>query len=378
MTTDAQRSKLHVVAAALIACSLSVHLHAAEVPAQARVHAYLENLWRTKGTPAISIAIAVGGKLVFSEGAGDADLENLVPATGASVYNIGSVSKVMTAVAIMQLVESGKVSLDDPIQKYVPSFPQKDAPITIRHIMTHSSGIRHYLSTDFPGTEDGENMKRYTSLDEALKIFKDDPLLFPPGRYYSYSSYAVNLLQGVVEKASGVAFEDYMRQSVWSRAGMLSSSFDVPDRIVPHRARGYYVTDGKPRNNPYGDLTYKFASGGMISSAEDLVRFGVALNHGSLLSAKTIALMYAPVPPLQRYNGKEPPDALEFSQALMWRVFKDSHGRTFVNHCGTVQGYNACLVNYPSEDVVVAIMGNGYPLNPARNEAVALADMFLP
>jgi serine beta-lactamase-like protein LACTB len=365
-------------AVAMLAALAATAVSAAGPPPEAQAKAYLEELWRATGTPGISVAVARGGRLVFAEGVGFADLENMVPATASTVYNVGSVSKVMTAVAVMQLVEQGKVRLDDPIQTYVPAFPDKGSPITIRHIMTHTSGIRHYRSTDFPDSEDNENMKPVASLEEAIKIFKDDPLLFKPGEYYSYSSYAVNLLQGVVEKASGTSFEDYMRRHVWSPSGMFSSAFDIPARIVPHRARSYEVGNGQIRNYPYGDLTYKLASGGMLSSAEDLARFGAALNHGWLLKPETVALMYKPVGPFLRYQEKGPPQPLEFSQALLWRIFKDDAGRTFINHCGTVKGFNACLVNYPDQDVVVAILGNGDPVTPARRPAVAFAQLFLP
>jgi serine beta-lactamase-like protein LACTB, mitochondrial len=357
-------------------------LHAAVVSAAdptpaAKAKAYLDELLRTTGTPGVSVAVARNGTIVFSEGAGYADLENLVPATGTTVFNIGSISKAMTAVAILQLVENGKVALDDPIDKYVLSFPKKSKPITLRHILTHTSGIRHYRDGDFPDSPVNENLKPVATLDQAIKVFKDDPLLFEPGQYYFYSSYAVNLLQGVVEKASGISFEDYLRQHVWTPAGMLATSFDVPDRIVPHRARGYEVWKGKTTNFPYGDVSYKYASGGMISSAEDLVRFGVALDHGRLLKSETIKLMDTPMAGLQRFDPKGP-QPLDFGQALIWRIFTDESGRQFVNHCGTVKGFNACLVIYPDADVVAAILGNGDPVTPARKAAVAFAQMFLP
>ena len=351
---------------------------AAGPPPEAQAMAYLTEIWRSIGTPGISVAVAHKGRLVFSQGVGFADLENMIPANGSTAYNIGSVSKALTAVAVMQLVEQGKVGLDDPIQKYVPTFPDKGSIITVRHIMTHTSGIRHYRSTDFPDSVDNENMKPIASLEEGIKVFKDDPLLFKPGAHYFYSSYAVNLLQGVVEKASGMGFEDYMRKHVWEPTGMFNSAFDRPEQIVPRRARGYQIADGRTLNYPYGDLTYKFASGGMISSADDLARFGIALNHGALLKPETLALMYKPIDPVPRYQENGPPQPTEFSQALIWRILKDDAGRTFVNHCGTVKGFNACLVSYPEQDLVVAILANALPAAPARREAVAIAQFFLP
>jgi CubicO group peptidase (beta-lactamase class C family) len=173
----------------LAALSLLVLLRSAALaapPPEAQAAAYLEQVWRSSGAPGVSAAVALRGKLVFAHGVGFADLENLVPATSSTVYNIGSISKVNTAVAVLQLVEQGKVHLDDPIQTYVPSFPDKGSPITLRHILTHTSGIRHYLPTDFDSQE--ENTKPVASLAEAIQVFKDDPLLFQPGQYYSYSS----------------------------------------------------------------------------------------------------------------------------------------------------------------------------------------------
>jgi len=346
-------------------------------PAAARAAERLDSTWRSHGAPAFSEAVALEGRIVFSAGRGLADLESQVPADGITVYDIGSVSKVHTAVAVMQLVEQGKVSLEDPVQKYVPSFPNKGPAITVRHLMTHTSGIRHYRDGDFPGTPDNENLKPYTSFEAAITIFKDDPLLFPPGQYFSYSSYAVNLLQGVVEKAGGLPFEEYMRRFVWSPAGMLSTQFDIPERVIPRRARSYVTREGPVRNVPYGDLTYKFASGGMMSTAEDLVRFGTALNAGRLLKAETLAAMYAPqTDDLREFREGKPSDRKAEGQGLLWRVGRDPAGRRFVYHCGSVQGFQACLVNYPEKDLVVAILAHSSD-STGWKENLAVADLFL-
>ena len=257
--------------------------------------------------------------------------------TAVRVYNIGSLSKAHTAVAVMQLQDQGKISLDDTIQKYVPTYPDTGCAITIKQLMMHRSGIRHYRPSDFADTPGDENMRPFSSLDEAIKLFKDDPLLYKPGEYSSYSSFAINLLQGVIETASGMPFEDYMRQHVWTPAGMLSTAFDLPERVVPHRAKSYRFVNGRIINNPYGDLTYKFASGGIISTTEDFVRLCVALNVGRLLKRESIALMYdAHLEPVPAYSPQGPPYRMDSRRGLIWLVSTDT-GRTLVLHDGGVK-----------------------------------------
>jgi CubicO group peptidase (beta-lactamase class C family) len=346
-------------------------------PAAAHARAYLNELRASTKTPAVSGAVAAGGRLVFSDGTGFIDLENRVPASGASVYNIGSVSKIITAIAVMQLVEQKRAGLDDDIRRYVPEFPDKGAKITIRNLLTHTSGIRHYHDNDFPGTPDNENMQPITRWQDGLRFFARDPLLFPPGKYYFYSSYGVNLLQGVVEKASGEPFEEYLRRHVWGPAGMASASFDIPERIVPHRARSYRLVKGQVLNESYGDLRYKFASGGMIASAEDLVKLGAALNHGLLLRPETRRLMLSPqLHGVREFheNGKAP-TVPDFEQGMLWRLRHDPKGRLVAYHCGSVQASNACVVDFVEEDLVAAVMSNSFECC-GWSKADALAAFF--
>ena len=375
--------RMRTLVPAMLMFAMAGVASAAEPLPEVRAADYAERLWRSSGTPGLSVAVTKNGRIVFSAGFGLADIENRVPATGTSTYDIGSVSKVVTAVAIMQLVEQNKVSLQDPIQKYVPSFPEKaEGRITIWNLMTHTSGIRHYRDSDFKGTDGGENTHSFANFVDTLDIFKNDALLFAPGQYYFYSSYAVNLLQGVVETASGLPFEEYLRRKVWLPSGMLSTSFDIPARIALNRAKSYRITDGQASNYPYADLTYKYASGGMMSTAEDLVRMAVALNEGALLKAGTRAEMFrSQLDPLKRFGetGTQPgPGEREFSQGLLWRIFKDDSGRTFVNHCGSVKAFTTCVVDYPAENVAAVVMANGEPGSPGRKAAVDLAKLFLP
>lgn len=344
--------------------------------ARARGASYLDELWHASGTSALSAAVVRDGELLFSEAVGYADLEHLVPATPATVYNIGSVSKAITAVAVMQLVEAGEIGLDDPIQKYVPSFPVKRWPVTVRQILTHTSGIRHY-EDDFPDESNFDmNWKPYGSLAEAITIFADDPLLFEPGTFYRYTSYGTNLLQGVVETASGSGFEEYLRHHVWRPAGMLRTALDVAERIVPNRARGYLVERSDIRHHPWEDVSYKWASGGMISTAEDLARLGAALLDGRLLAPETVELMLTPQlgDDILYFRGDDPAEPLRWQQAVIWRIRQDEAGRDYVHHCGSVKGFNACLILYVDEGLVAATADNAdsLGLRPAR----ALADLF--
>ncbi|MHC4991408.1 MAG: serine hydrolase domain-containing protein [Planctomycetota bacterium] len=335
---------------------------------------FLQQLQIDSGTPGVSAAVAFEGEIVFSAGVGHADMNNMVPASGRTVHNIGSISKVNAAVGVMKLVESGAIDLDAPIQTYVPSFPKKQAPITLRHIMTHTSGIRHYAERDFEGA--WENTKRYETTEELITIFKDDPLLFDPGQHYSYSSYASNLLQGAIEAASGMRFELYMKRQIWEPAGMLASSFDVPERIVRNRARGYRRNEqGQIVHAPYGDLSYKFAGGGMLSTAEDLVRLCVALNRGMVLGPSTVQEMYRQQVDVRRFREGELDD-LPFRQGLVWRTVTDEEGRLVARHGGSVAGFRSFLVNYPEHDVAVAVIGNARHFQP-QAATFAIARVYL-
>lgn len=362
----------------LVLVSLSVWLVPVALQAQQVVEDYMEQVRYMTGVPGISVAVAVKGEMVFSKGVGYAELENRTPATGSTVHNVGSVSKVLATVAVMQLVESGKVGLDDIIQKYVPSFPEKKTRINLRRILTHTSGIRHYKRGEF-GPYGLRELRRFDDIEEAMKHFCDDPLLFEPGEFWSYSSHAFNLLQGVIEKASGLKFEDYMVRNIWEPAGMLQSSFDVPERIVHKRGHGYVRDERGVLVHPrHIDVSYKYAGGGMLSTVEDLVRFGTALNDGTLLEPETVTTMYTVVvDPVVQFRADEEPVEASFKQALGWRIDTDVQGRAYINHTGTVRGTRSFIMNYPEYGLVLALQANGVPFD-SRKHGAAIAQMFLP
>ncbi|MGE0041964.1 MAG: serine hydrolase domain-containing protein [Vicinamibacterales bacterium] len=311
-----------------------------------RVRALARAALASTGAPGLSVAIGGEGVVQWAEGFGLADVEQQVPVTPDTVFRIASISKPITATAVMQLVERGRVSLDDPIRKWVPAFPAKgEQTITIRHLLTHTSGIRHYKDGEF------NQVSAFGSVDEAIAIFKDDPLLFAPGTRYSYSTYGYNLLAGVVERASGLTFEAYVRDRVWAPAGMTRTALEHPQDIVMRRAR-QYVRGPAPagvRNAPYTDLSIKWAGGGVISTASDLVRFELALESGALVKPGTLE---------QMRTAATLADGSRTGYGLGWMVQTGADGRRSFAHSGGATGGTTYLLRDGATGLTVAVLAN--------------------
>jgi len=317
--------------------------------------------WRA---PGMSLAVVVDGRIAWARGFGLADVENEVEAGPGTVYRIASISKPLSATAILQLMEKGKLSLDDPVTKHVPSFPDRGLGITLRHLLTHTSGIRHY--------KEGEmNLREhFDSIEAALEIFKDDPLLFTPGSKYSYSSYAYNLLAAVVESASGLTFEAFMREKVWGPAGMTATRLEQQGEIVLHRSRQYVVTGGGGRvaNAPFADLSVKWAGGGMISTVEDLARFAIALDQGVLLKPATLETMYEPMTLT---------DGTRTDYGLGWDSQADEKGRRWIAHGGGATGGSTYILRLPEKRFAVTIAANVSGVPDRRALGMKIAELVL-
>ncbi|MEM9314600.1 MAG: serine hydrolase domain-containing protein [Pseudomonadota bacterium] len=340
---------------------------------------YMQQIRSANDLPGLSVAVAVDGEIVFSEGVGFAELDNRTPATGRTVHNAGSVSKVLAVVGLMQLWEQGKVDLDATIQTYLPYYPERAFPVTVRQILTHTSGIRHYNGVEF-GPHDLLRFKHFDNFEEATELWRNDPLVFEPGTAWMYSSHAHNLQHGIVEAASGLGFEEYLKKYVWEPAGMMATQFDVPSRVVENRGKGYLRDNNGPFvNAPAEDPSYKYAGGGILTTAEDLVRFALAINEGRLLSDRAVAEMHRHQidPSLQRFIPGADPQALDHQQALAWWIRTDQAGRQYPSHTGTVKGTRSFLANFDEYGVIVAIQANALPFDSARY-GEAIAQMFLP
>jgi serine beta-lactamase-like protein LACTB, mitochondrial len=318
--------------------------------------------WIARGTPGLALAIAVEGKIVYSEGFGLADLEERVPVWPTTKFRIGSISKPLTAVGLMELVQSGKLDLDAPIQKYVPSFPDKGTVITVRMVAGHLGGIRHYQGDEFT------IQKHYANVTEGLAIFKDDPLVAPPGMKFNYSSYGYNLLSAAIESASRQDFLSYMQANVFVPLGLVHCTPDQNSQIVEQRSRFYELPKSGPvENAPYVDNSYKWAGGGFLSTAEDLVRFGSALLQPGILNAQSLKTMFTS----QKTSSGE-----ETGYGIGWGIAKSPSGKQTYEHSGGSVGGHCQLILYPDTHVVVALVTNLSGADWRREEVEAVAEKF--
>ena len=238
------------------------------------------------GIPGLSLALAQGGEVRHEAGFGFADVENEVPARPETAYRLASVSKPITATAVLRLAEEGRLDLDAPVSRYCPDFPDKAWPVTARQLLSHQGGVRHYRADEQPIT------RRFTSLAEGLALFRDDPLVHEPGTKVLYSTYGYTLLGCAAAGAAGRPFMALLQDAVFAPAGMTATRVDDVRGLIPNRAQGY-VRDGEGEllNSALADMTYKVPGGGLSSTAPDVARFGTALVSGRLLSADSLTQM---------------------------------------------------------------------------------------
>ncbi|QGY42636.1 serine hydrolase [Maribellus comscasis] len=326
-------------------CSLFLFSCNTKDPKITEAETLIQNLKKEGQSVGWSVTVSIDGKIVMSEGFGYGNLEQQTPVyPNKTRFRIGSISKALTAAGLGVLIEQGKIDLDAPVQKYVPDFPEKKYPITVRQVAGHIAGIRHYNGTEFLSA------KHYETVTEGLDIFKNDTLLFEPGTKYSYSSYGFNLLSAVMEAASGEEFLSYMKKAVFEPLQMTQTLPEYHDSIVPFRS-GYYTTteDGKDINAPYVDNSYKWAGGGFLSTTEDLIKFGNAMLNNVLFSEDVTK---------ELTTSQKTSDGKEAGYGMGFFIRETSHGRKYFGHTGGSIGGTSNLMIFPEKKMVIAATTN--------------------
>src|SRR5713101_7434714 len=329
---------------------------------RAQIEKAVSAFMTANSVPGISVAVVQKGQPVWSAGFGMSDLEDFSPATSSTLYRLGSISKPITAVAILQLFERGKLDLDAPVQKYCPSFPQKDSPITSRQLLAHLGGIRHY-NKDGKGDVPEDSARHFATMEESLQLFASDPLLSKPGTQFHYSTYGYTLLGCVLEGAASQKYVDFVRENVFRPAAMDHTQADDFFAVVPHRTRWYHRDKtGAVRNAGVLDSSYKIPGGGLISSADDMASFEAAILAGKLLKAATQEMM------LTRQHTA---DGKFTAYALGWGV-SDKFGLHLIGHNGSQQGTSTAILLAPQKTAAVVVLANMDNL-----DANALAESLL-
>jgi CubicO group peptidase (beta-lactamase class C family) len=287
-----------------------------------------------------AVLVAVDGKPVLRQGVGLAERELGVAATPQTKFRIGSITKQFTATAILQLQEAGKLSIDDPISKYYTDAPAAWSKITLRHLLTHTSGIPTY--TALPNFFEKEARQPHTP-EELIKLTRDKPLEFEPGSKFAYDNSGYILLGYVVEKVSGQRYADYVQQHIFTPLGMTSSGYDDSDRVIPGRAQGYARgPDGAWRNAPFLDMSVPYAAGSLYSTVDDMLTWDQAIYAARLLKPESLKAMSTD------YGHKY---GFGFQIDQKW-------GQDRVWHNGGINGFTASFQRYPTARVTAVALNN--------------------
>jgi CubicO group peptidase (beta-lactamase class C family) len=320
--------------------------------------------------PGVSVAVGVGGEIVWAEGFGWANIENKVPVAPGMRFRIGHVSKALTSAAVGLLLDKGRLHLGDEIQRYVPTFPRKQWPVTLRQLMAHTAGFKHYTG-EYADVPSGHCDRA----SEGLQSFADDPLLFEPDTKSRYSTYGWVLVSAAVEAVAGEPFFTVMRTQIFTPLGMTATGPESAAEPVADRATFYFskfTGDNKFGHNVAQAVDYScFAgAGAFLSTPTDLVRFGMAMTGGTLLQTSTVRMLQSP---------QELPSGNETGFGLGWTVdttpLAGEPTRLVSDASKSLIGGSTSFLIFPDRGIVVAIMTNTSYADP-RSMALSIAQAF--
>src|SRR5271163_4585355 len=297
-----------------------------------------------------SVLVARGNDILFDRSYGDANLEWDIPNSPSTKFRLGSITKQFTAASILLLEERGKLSVNDPVKKYIPDAPAAWGKITIFNLLTHTSGIPNFTSfSDYPSHEPFA-----ATPEQVVAWFRDKPLDFQPGEKWSYSNSGYVLLGYLIEKISGDSYEKFLQENILTPLGMKDTGYDSNSAIIPRRAAGYAPNANGPVNAGYINMTVPLSAGALYSTTHDLLIWEQGLFGGKLLSAGSLQKMITPFK-----------NDYAFGLAV-----HTVNGHKEIDHGGGIEGFNAHLAYYPDDKLTVVVLGN---LNGRAPDEIAAA-----
>ena len=294
--------------------------------------------------PGAAVIVTEGGKTVYAKGRGLADINAKTPITPDTVFRLGSITKQFSAAVVMQLVEEGKVSLDDPLSKYLPDYPQPGASATVRQLLSHTSGVQSY--TGIPGFMVEENISQPMTTEQLIAVFKDKPSPSKPGEKWAYNNSGYALIGAIIEKATGKAWHEAINERI--AAPLKLSSIAFGEARPARMAVGYTGSETGQKPAMKIHMNVPHAAGGLIGTVGDLAAWANALHHGKVVSAGSYAAMTTPT---KTIDGKEHPYGFGLG-------FREIRGRRAIEPSGGIPGFNTDSVYLPEKDVFVAVFSN--------------------
>lgn len=346
--------KRHVFFLAAVATALTCSLGFTQAAVQQSPAAAVDAVfapWHT-ASPGCAVGVGVDGKVVLERGYGMANLEHDVPNAADTIFEAGSVSKQFTAAAVLLLARDGKLSLDDPVRKYVPELSDYGVPLTIRHMLTHTSGLRDWGEVaSIAGWPRGRRVHTHAHVLDIVS--RQKALNFTPGTKWSYSNTGYNLSAIIVARVSGQSFADFSRERIFKPLGMTRTSWrDDFTRVVKHRAVAYDPSGGGYRENmPFENV---HGNGGLLTTVGDLLRWNENFSSPKVGDQAFMAEAQTP----GRFTDGKPHD---YALGLYVRMYR---GVREVSHSGATAGYRAFLARYPDQRVSVAVLCNAGNANP--------------
>lgn len=312
--------------------------------------------------PGVSLLVIEKGNVLIRKGYGLASLELDVENDPDMIYKIGSLTKQFTATAILKLEEEGQLSIQDDIRKYVPEYPDHGAIITIEHLLNHTSGIPSF--TDRVDISDIE--KTDLTPEQILALFVDEPLEFPSGEKYSYSDSGYILLGLIIERLSGVTYEEFITQNLFSIADLNNTYCGNPENLIPNRASGYSLDSMGYKPAQYMTMKVPYAAGNIISNVDDLYSWTQSLHSGEIISKEQLSKMFTSAKISSRENTG-------YGLGTFVKTFSN---QPVYFHDGWIYGYISSQFYFPESDIFVVVLSNSTSIDSHEIASKIAARLF--
>ena len=324
-----------------------------------KIDSIIQTEFGNKNEPGGVFLITQNGKNLYRKAFGKANLELNVNMTPDNVFQIGSMTKQFTAIAILMLEQQGKLNVNNPVSQYIKDYPNGDK-ITIHHLLTHTSGIKDFTKIKSLSSIAQKEMKP----EEMVIFFKNEPVDFAPGEKFDYNNSGYIVLGYIIELVSGITYEDFIKKNIFDKAGMNHSYYASDRKVIPQRAYGYHKKEQGFVNKTVISFSIPFSSGSLMSTADDMLKWQQALQQNLLLDSTETQKAF------QKYklnNGEE------FTYGYGWHL-KEFNGISDREHGGSVFGFKSMGIYIPSENIYVIGLSNcdcHSPTEITRNMAKA-------